>query len=66
MLDLINIAVLDFLAHPGNEHAIRIPDDTEVELVRRELDSARLSNQDRKSSANFELGDDPAKSNPIF
>jgi hypothetical protein len=66
MLDLINIAVLDFLAHPGAEHATRIPDDTEVELVRRELESARLSSQDRKNSENVEADDVPAKSASIF
>ena len=66
MLDLINIAVLDFLAHPSNEHAIRIPDETEVELARRELESARLSSQYRKRSDNVEAGDDPAKRTSIL
>ncbi len=65
MLDLINIAVLDFLAHPGDEHAVRIPDDTEVELARRELEGARLSRQDRKNSVNVESDDPHAKSTSI-
>jgi len=65
MLDLINIAVLDFLAHPGDEHAVRIPDDTEVELARRELESARLSRQDGKNSVNVEAEDSRAKSASI-
>jgi hypothetical protein len=65
MLDLINIAVLDFLAHPGDEHALRIPDDTEVELARRELESVRLSRQDRKNSVNVESDDPHAKSTSV-
>jgi hypothetical protein len=65
MLDLINIAVLDFLAHPGDEHALRIPDDAEVELARRELESVRLSRQDRKNSVNVESDDPHAKSTSI-
>ena len=65
MLDLINIAVLDFLAHPGSEHATRIPDDTEVELARRELESARLSRQDRNNLVNVEADASRAKSASI-
>ena len=65
MLDLINIVVLDFLAHPGDEHAVRIPDDTEVELAHRELESARLSRQDRKNSVNVESDDPHAESTSI-
>lgn len=62
MLDLINIAVLDFLAHPGADYAVRIPDDSAVELARRELESARLSRQDGEKAANPEADDVAEKS----
>ncbi len=50
MLDLVNIAVLDFLAHPGVEHATRIPDDTAVEQARWELERNRLRRPDKQKA----------------
>lgn len=56
MLDLVNIAVLDFLAHPGVEYATRIPDDAAVEQARWELERNRLRQLDKHKTRRGDCG----------